>query len=98
MVSSGISVSSWSSLDTCREGDAPAPVRAHRGTTSLAALLLALPLAFALWLCLGFGGRSLAGCDGPDPPGSTWAVCLFFRGLTGDGRVVALRCSVYGLV
>ena len=51
---------------------------------------LALPLALRFGLCLGLGGRSLAGCDGPDPPGSTGAACLFFRGLTGDGRVIAL--------
>lgn len=38
--------------------------------------------------------RSLAGCDGPDPSGSTGPVArLFFRRLTGDGRVNAFRCS-----
>ena len=40
--------------------------------------------------------RSLAGCDGPYPSGSTGAALRagpFFRRLTGDGRVNAFRCS-----
>src|SRR5205814_5152262 len=39
--------------------------------------------------------RSLAGCDGPDPSGSTGAFRPFFRRLTGDGRVVAFRAPGY---
>ena len=46
------------------EDDAPAPARAYRGTTSLAAW----PLSGAVT-----GDRSSAGCDGPDPPGSSQA-------------------------
>jgi hypothetical protein len=46
--------------------------------------------------------RSLAGCDGPDPSGSTEAlpaapplmVRPFFRRLTGDGRVVACASKI----
>jgi len=49
-------------VGTCREDDAPAPARAHRGTTSL---------AVSPW----WTRRPLmAGCDGPDPPGSTGAL------------------------
>jgi hypothetical protein len=47
-----------------REDDAPAPARAYRGTTSLAAGLdpkTALATAH------------VSGCDGPDPPGSSQA-------------------------
>src|SRR6202035_1542552 len=57
--------------DTCREGDAPAPVRAHRGTTSLA-----VGASGYCCLLLRLGGRSLAGCDGPDPPGSNEALVV----------------------
>jgi len=54
MVSSGCCLF----VDTCREGDAPASVRAHRGTTSLAVL----PLPW--YRCFGTGalaGRPLIG-------------------------------------
>jgi len=47
-----------------REDDVPAPARAHRGTTSLAACRPA---------GAGADGRLLAGCDGPDPSGSSQA-------------------------
>jgi len=66
------------------EDDAPAPARAYRGTTSLAAGVRAVSGTSP-------GDRSSAGCDGPDPPGSSRALVRpFFRGLPGDGRIVAL--------
>ena len=38
--------------------------------------------------------RSSAGCDGPDPPGSSRARRgPFFRGLPGDSRIIALGAS-----
>jgi len=46
-----------------REDDAPAPVRAYRGTTSLAVGVRAVSGTCP-------GDRSSAGCYGPDPPGS----------------------------
>jgi len=64
-------------------------VRAHRGTTSLAA-----PCFLVRW-----GGRSLAGYDGPDPPGSTGV--LIRACSSGGSPVIAgsspLYCQVYGL-
>src|SRR6202000_2724114 len=93
MFSSG---SACCSCDTCREGDAPAPARAHRGTTSLAVP----PASLALGAC----DSGWATAHWPAVTGRTRPVLLgrlsrrrFFRGLAGDGRVIALCFKCMGL-
>jgi len=72
-------------VGTCREDDAPAPARAHRGTTSL---------AVSPW----WTRRPLmAGCDGPDPPGSTGTPALRGGAFSSGGSPVMAGSSPYAL-
>jgi len=65
-----------------REDGAPAPVRAYRGTTSLAVGVSAVSGTCP-------GDRSSAGCYGPDPPGSTGMLALVSACSSGGSPVMA---------